>query len=78
VTLPMVLANATLADGHRADMEIADQRITAIRPADSLLRDTQQLDLGGALLLPGLIDGHLHLDKNCSACPSSRIVPVGA
>ena len=69
MTLPMVLANATLADGHRADMEIADQRITAIRPADSLLRDTQQLDLGGALLLPGLIDGHLHLDKTLLGLP---------
>ncbi|MEX2643247.1 MAG: amidohydrolase [Acetobacterales bacterium] len=49
----LLLADALLPDGRRADVADAG-RGGATR---------QRIDLGGRLLLPGLIDGHLHLDK---------------
>lgn len=56
------LRNATLADGSRVDVSVADGRISAISPASSSVAGAD-LDLGGALLLPALVNGHAHLDK---------------
>lgn len=36
---------------------------------DTLPADTPALDLGGRLLLPGLIEGHIHLDKTLLGTP---------
>ncbi|MET8521559.1 amidohydrolase [Nocardioides sp. NPDC004968] len=56
------LRNATLADGSRVDVSVADGRISGISPASSAAAGAD-LDLGGALLLPALVNGHAHLDK---------------
>jgi cytosine/adenosine deaminase-related metal-dependent hydrolase len=72
----MVLANANLADGTRVDVRIAGGRISAVQPANGATPvDTCRLDLDGALLLPGLVDGHLHLDKTLLGLPFQPHLP---
>lgn len=58
----LVLERATLPDGAVASIGIAAGRIAAI--GASLPAARKQLDLHGALVLPGLIDAHVHLDKS--------------
>ena len=62
----MRLSNARLADGERVNLVIAGGRIAAIEPHGDVAGDE---DLGGALLLPGLIEGHCHLDKTLMGLP---------
>ncbi|MCK6453221.1 MAG: amidohydrolase [Alphaproteobacteria bacterium] len=66
-----VLANALLPDGRRAHVDLAGGRVAAIRAAAEPAGGTgvPVLDLAGALLLPGLCDGHLHLDKTLLGLP---------
>ncbi|HWK28251.1 MAG TPA: amidohydrolase family protein [Solirubrobacter sp.] len=54
---PLRLENATLPDGRRADVHVAGGRIVEAAP------DARAIDLGGALLAPAFVDGHIHLDK---------------
>ena len=58
--------NALLPDGSRHDIEIAVGRITALRPVTT---SGSGIDLGGALVLPPLVDGHIHLDKTLLGLP---------
>jgi cytosine deaminase len=53
------LVGATLADGTRADIDVVDGRIAAA-PAPG----ARVIELGGALVVPALVDGHIHLDKS--------------
>jgi len=58
------LANALLPDGRKAHIGIAGGAIAEIRPADIPVdNSTAVMDVGGALVLPGFVDGHIHLDK---------------
>jgi cytosine deaminase len=54
-------ANATLPDGSRCDIDVERGRIAALLPASPATPDA--VDLGGTLVLPPLVDGHIHLDK---------------
>jgi cytosine/adenosine deaminase-related metal-dependent hydrolase len=56
----LVLRNALLADGRRADIGVKDGLIAAIGGAVS---GADSINLAGDLLLPGFVDGHMHLDK---------------
>lgn len=71
MTIESVLANALLSDGRRAHLDLAGGRIAAIHDAAAAnpRSDAPVLDLVGALLLPGLCDGHLHLDKTLLGLP---------
>lgn len=62
-----ILGNAVLADGRQVDLGIEGGRIAAIAAAGSMALPT--LDLGGALIVPGFIDGHIHLDKTLLGRP---------
>ena len=66
----MLLANATLPDGRRHHIDVQGGRIAALLPVsgDPTTR-ADTLDLGGALVLPPLIDGHIHLDKTLLGLP---------
>jgi cytosine/adenosine deaminase-related metal-dependent hydrolase len=57
------LAGATLDDGRRVDVHLAEGRIAAIEPAGSASAGEEVVDLAGRLLCPAFVDGHIHLDK---------------
>ena len=60
----IVLGGATLPDGTLASIGISDGRIAAIDTSGEALQSTEEtFELGGALVIPGLIEGHCHLDK---------------
>ena len=63
----MRFANARLPDGSRHDIEVEGGRITGLLPASTSPHDG--VDLGGALVLPPLVDGHIHLDKTLIGLP---------
>ena len=51
--------------GHAApvDIGVADGRIAAIGPG--VQSGAPELDAGGCLVVPGLVETHIHLDKTC-------------
>ncbi|MBU6333546.1 MAG: allantoinase AllB [Chloroflexi bacterium] len=57
----LVVRGGTLANGERADVAIADGRIVAIGPA--LAAAPHELDATGRLVLPGVIDAHVHFNE---------------
>ncbi len=58
------LRDVTTAGGRRATIDILGDRVAALRDPDAPLPPAgHTIDLGGALVLPGLSDGHVHLDK---------------
>src|SRR4029079_2202391 len=56
-----MIRNATLPDGSRHDIKIKDGRIAAFLPPST--------GEPGLLLLPPLVDGHIHLDKTLLGLP---------
>ncbi len=74
--LDLVLRRADLGDGNGpSDIGIAGTRIAAI--GRDLPCEAAEIDLGGRLVLPGLVDTHIHLDKSCldtsCACGSGSL-----
>jgi len=64
--LDLIVRGARLvtADGARtADIGIANGRIGVIAP--SLAADAPVIEAGGRLVVPGLVETHVHLDKTC-------------
>jgi cytosine deaminase len=65
-----LLANALLPDGRRRDVHIDAGRIAAIaEPGAATPAGAARIDLAGALLVPGMVDGHIHLDKTLLGLP---------
>ena len=61
--LDTILNHVLLPDGRTASIGIANGRISAIRPDDGSLESAgKRLDLDFSLVVPGLVDGHVHLD----------------
>jgi cytosine/creatinine deaminase len=58
----LVLADVRLPSGALADIGIAGAHISAVGSAGSLVGH-QRLHLSGSVILPRLVDGHIHLDK---------------
>ncbi|MCG2604541.1 MAG: amidohydrolase family protein, partial [Achromobacter sp.] len=59
----MLLNNVRLPDGAAVDVLISGGRIAGIGPNLQAPPDVAREQGGGALLLPGLVEGHTHLDK---------------
>ena len=57
----MILRSATLSDGRRVDVRLLGGEIAEVAPLLELEGD-ESLDLDGYVLLPGLVEPHLHLD----------------
>ncbi|MFD8644942.1 amidohydrolase [Streptomyces zaomyceticus] len=67
---PGCLVAATLPDGRAADVHLLDGRIRAVEDhVPGRPTPPGALHLGGALLLPALVDGHAHLDKTLLGAP---------
>ena len=63
--MDLVLRNARLMGGAEAlrDVGVVDGKIAEIAPRIAAA-GRQELDLGGKLLTPGLVESHIHLDKS--------------
>jgi cytosine deaminase len=63
-------ANGALTDGNRRHIDVEGGRIVGLPMAvgDTSAKD-EGIDLGGALVLPSLVDGHIHLDKTLLGLP---------
>ncbi|WP_191831579.1 amidohydrolase family protein [Pseudomonas fluorescens] len=59
-----VFVNAVAADGSPLSLAVADGRIARLGADLGAIAGVERIDLGGQLLLPGFIDGHIHLDKS--------------
>ena len=60
-----LFTDARLADGSSVDLAVAAGRIVAIEPAGTMrpaARD--RVDLAGLLVVPGFVEGHVHLDTS--------------
>ena len=56
-----MIRNATLPDGSRHDIDIRDGRVVALQPPSS--------SEPAVLVMPPLVDGHIHLDKTLLCLP---------
>lgn len=66
MTIDTLFRNARLADGTLAAIAVADGKIAAIEPeaATHGMTLSSAVDLGGALVVPGFVEGHIHLDTS--------------
>ena len=55
----MLITNATLADGREADVRVSGESIAALGDLDPEA-DEDVIDAAGKLLLPGMVDVHVH------------------
>ena len=65
----MLYANARLPDGNQHHIEVEGGRISALLPISAPPSGKDTLDLGGAFVMPPLVDGHIHLDKTLLGLP---------
>lgn len=64
--------NCRIADGRLVDIGIAGGKIVVVgegAAAAASSNSAPALDIGGDLVLPGLVDGHRHLDKTLTGLP---------
>jgi cytosine deaminase len=72
----LILADLRIAGGAH-DLGLRAGRIARIAPANSLRGDRVEA-CGGLLALPGLVDGHIHLDKTFLGLPWMPHRPDGS
>jgi len=66
----LFIHNARLPDGRIGDVEISAGLISRIGPRlDPVQANVERVDAEQALLLPGFVDGHMHLDKSLYGLP---------
>ena len=73
----LIITNARGPDGAAMEALIVDGRFAAVRPDASIDAppDAERYDARGRLLLPGLIEGHVHLDKTLIGLPFVSHIP---
>jgi len=59
-----VFVNAVDADGNPLNLAVREGRLVAIGPERPAIDGAEVVDLAGHLVLPGFVDGHIHLDKS--------------
>lgn len=68
----LLVRNVRLGDGNPIDVLMKDGRFAAFGPNLAVPQDCAVEDGGGALALPGLVEGHTHLDKTLWGMPWYR------
>ena len=64
--MDLIIRNARMLSGNElriADVGIRGETIAAIAPR--LETDAREIDAAGCLVIPGMIETHIHLDKTC-------------
>lgn len=75
-TLDLLLRQALLPNGSLAQIAVEAGKIHQIAPTEANLGQAKTvLDLQGDLLCPGLVDGHIHLDKTLWGAPWHPHIP---
>jgi cytosine/adenosine deaminase-related metal-dependent hydrolase len=64
MTRSLHLSNVRLTDGQQVSVSVADGRIEALGAQVAAASGVPVEDGGGALLLPGFVEGHTHVDKS--------------
>ncbi|MFM0074826.1 amidohydrolase family protein [Paraburkholderia sediminicola] len=59
-----VFVNAVDADGNPLNLAVREGCFAAIGPERPAIDGAEVVDLAGQLVLPGFVDGHIHLDKS--------------
>lgn len=59
-----IFLNARLDGGERRHIAVEDGRIAALLPTDQPSSGTETVDLDDALVVPGFVEGHIHLDTS--------------
>jgi cytosine/creatinine deaminase len=59
-----IFLNARFDGGARHHIAVKDGRIAALLPADTPASGAETIDLGNALVVPGFVEGHIHLDTS--------------
>lgn len=59
-----IFLNARFDGGARHHIAVKDGRIAAIMTADAPTGGAETVDLGNALVVPGFVEGHVHLDTS--------------
>ena len=82
--MALLLRNAQVWDGDAGDLVESDVRcaygyVTGLLPpgSDRPASDDEVVEMDGAALLPGLIDGHVHLVWDSSADPAAATAAAG-
>jgi cytosine deaminase len=72
-----VIRNVRPMGGAAVDVLVSDAKIDSIAPAGSASRELPTLAEGnGQLLLPALVEPHVHLDKTLWSSLSTRFRPL--
>ena len=74
----LVLTNAALGGGQRGNVHVLDGRVAAVGSEVGIEPGDVVVDLVGYVLLPGLVEPHVHLDKAFTAgrgAPGSGDLP---
>ncbi|MCK1394176.1 amidohydrolase family protein [Bradyrhizobium sp. 1] len=59
-----IFLNARFDGGSRHHIAVKDGRIAAITPVDERPAANETIDLDSALVVPGFVEGHIHLDTS--------------
>lgn len=59
-----IFINAVDADGQPVNLVVSDGRFVAIGADCAPAPGVETIDLDGRVVLPGFVDGHIHLDKS--------------
>ena len=73
-----LFTNALFDSGALNDIAVSNGRIAAISPAGEIPRPAAAtVDLGGALVVPGFVEGHIHLDTSFYGDRTAALALVG-
>jgi cytosine deaminase len=65
----LLLKGGVLPDGGAADILVQGGKIAEIAPSLAAPQGVREIDVAGRLVSPGLVDGHVHLDKTFLGAP---------
>ena len=65
----LLLKGGLLIDGGAADILISDGKFAEIFKGLTAPKGVREIDVAGRMVSPGMVDGHVHLDKTLLGAP---------